>query len=170
LPSERRFAGSPKTIQICITLSFAGEVKPKAPRSKIFTSCKNVLTKYFGRPNPSFPSPVSPACYQMTLLVGLPENSGGQIRSFPLSTLFHHGSPCSHYHPVSNTSFFNFPAMSDGTPKTAFCGKTAGSPGGRVRIACLRRNKKAPGALRHKTQHVASIVAENEAHLLQPDC
>jgi hypothetical protein len=29
------------------------------------------------------------------LLIGLPESSGRWIRSFPLSTSFHHGSPCS---------------------------------------------------------------------------
>jgi hypothetical protein len=29
--------------------------------------------KYFARPNLSFPSPVPPACYQITLLVGLSE-------------------------------------------------------------------------------------------------
>jgi hypothetical protein len=31
----------------------------------------------------------------MTLLVVLPESSGGRIRSFPLSISFQHGSPCS---------------------------------------------------------------------------
>jgi hypothetical protein len=30
------------------------------------------------------------------LLVGLPERSGGRIRSFPPSTSFHHGYPCSY--------------------------------------------------------------------------
>jgi hypothetical protein len=35
--------------------------------------------KYFARP---------------TLLVGLPESSGGRIRSFPVSISFHQGSPC----------------------------------------------------------------------------
>jgi hypothetical protein len=48
--------------------------------------------KYFARPNLSFPSPVPPACYQITLLVGLSEFWW----SFPLSTSFHHGSPCSY--------------------------------------------------------------------------
>jgi len=45
----------------------------------------------------SFLSPIPPACYQMTLLVGLLESSGGRIRSFPLSTSsLHHGSPWSY--------------------------------------------------------------------------
>jgi hypothetical protein len=34
--------------------------------------------------------------YQMTLLVGLPESSGAQIRNPPLLISFHHGSPCSY--------------------------------------------------------------------------
>jgi hypothetical protein len=34
--------------------------------------------------------------YQMTLLVGLPESSGGRVRSFPLSTSFHHSFPWSY--------------------------------------------------------------------------
>jgi hypothetical protein len=43
----------------------------------------------------SFLSPIPPACYLMTLLVGLPERSGGQVSS-PLSVSFHHGSPNSY--------------------------------------------------------------------------
>jgi hypothetical protein len=35
-------------------------------------------------------------CYWMILLVRLQESSGGRTRSFPLSILFRHGSPCSY--------------------------------------------------------------------------
>jgi hypothetical protein len=38
----------------------------------------------------------------MTLLVVLPESSGEQIRSFSLSVLFHHSSPCSYITRVMN--------------------------------------------------------------------
>jgi hypothetical protein len=51
------------------------------------------MNRYFERPHSLFPSPVFPSCYQLTLLVGLPESSGLWIRSFHLSTSFHHGSP-----------------------------------------------------------------------------
>jgi hypothetical protein len=55
-----------------------------------FTACKISLASMnknisHGQ-NSSFPSPVLPACYLITLLVGLPESSGGRMRSFPLST------------------------------------------------------------------------------------
>jgi hypothetical protein len=60
-----------------------------------FTASKKSLgkyeQKYFARPN-SFPSPVTPACYYMTPLVGLPESSGGRIRIFSCrynSMVFH---------------------------------------------------------------------------------
>jgi hypothetical protein len=50
--------------------------------------------KVFCKAKFSFLSPIPPAFYLMTLPVGLPESSGGRIRSFPLSTSsFHHGSP-----------------------------------------------------------------------------
>jgi hypothetical protein len=45
--------------------------------------------KYFASLNSSFPLLVPPACYQVTVLVGLPESYGGRIRSFSLSTSFH---------------------------------------------------------------------------------
>jgi hypothetical protein len=32
-------------------------------------------------------------CYEMALLIGLPESSVGRIRSFPLLISFHHGPP-----------------------------------------------------------------------------
>jgi hypothetical protein len=80
------------TIKIRSTPSFGEEVKPSATCSKILQhikiTCKNEQ-KYFARPNSSFFSPVPPACYQMTLLVGFPEYSGGRIRSLPTS--FHDG-------------------------------------------------------------------------------
>jgi hypothetical protein len=41
-------------------------------------------------------SSIPPACYHITLLVGMPESSGGRIIS-PLSTSsLRYGSPCSH--------------------------------------------------------------------------
>jgi len=52
--------------------------------------------KYFERPNSPVPSPVLSACHQKTTLQGLPESSGGQISSLPLSTSFNRGSPCSY--------------------------------------------------------------------------
>jgi hypothetical protein len=75
-----------KAIKIHSTPSFGGEVKPEAPYRKILRHVKNNLQceqKYFARPNSYFPCPAYPACYEMTLLVGLPESSGGRIRCFP---------------------------------------------------------------------------------------
>jgi hypothetical protein len=75
--------------------SFGGEVKPEAPRRKILRHVKKSLASTFARPNSLFPSHIPPACYRMTLLVGMPDSSGGRI-SFPLSISFHHGSPFSY--------------------------------------------------------------------------
>jgi hypothetical protein len=41
---------------------------------------------------------IPPTCFQMTLLVGLPESSGGQVKSFCLLASSHHGSPMLIYH------------------------------------------------------------------------
>jgi hypothetical protein len=69
------------------------------PMSQDFTACKNhlqVLTKILHEASLSFLSSIPFACYHMTLLVGLPESSGGRVRRFPLSTLsFQHGPQCS---------------------------------------------------------------------------
>jgi hypothetical protein len=41
-------------------------------------------------------SPVPPACYQMTMLVGFAESCVGRIRRYSLSISFHRGSLCSY--------------------------------------------------------------------------
>jgi hypothetical protein len=56
------------------------------PCSKILHHVKitcNYEQKYFLRPNLSFPSPVPHACYQIVLLVELPENSVEEPEVFP---------------------------------------------------------------------------------------
>jgi hypothetical protein len=56
-----------------------------APCRKILRHAKEPFKawkRYFARPNSSFSSPIPPPCHQMTLLVGLPESSGGRIRNF----------------------------------------------------------------------------------------
>jgi hypothetical protein len=101
-PSVRGFrpgrgGGFLRAIKIRSTPSFGGEVKPEAPCHNIFRHVKITCRyeqKYFARPNSSFPFRIPPACYQMALLVILPDNSGGRIRSFPLSTSFHHMYRC----------------------------------------------------------------------------
>jgi hypothetical protein len=88
-----------RAIKIRSTPSFEEEVNPEAPCRKILrrvkVSYKNEQ-KYYASQDLSFHSPVPPACYQITVLVGMPGSSGGLIRSFTLSTSFHHASPCSH--------------------------------------------------------------------------
>jgi hypothetical protein len=57
------------TIQIRSTPSFGEKVKPEAPRRKILRHVKKLLAsmkKYLSRPNSSFLSPVTPACFHMT--------------------------------------------------------------------------------------------------------
>jgi hypothetical protein len=52
------------------TPSFGGLVKPEAPCYKILWHVKITCKyekKYFARSNSSFPSPVPPACYQVTV-------------------------------------------------------------------------------------------------------
>jgi hypothetical protein len=71
------------------TPSFGGKVKPKVPYRKIL--------RHVHRRAKFISSPALPAFYRMILLVGLPESSGGRIRSFPLSTSFHHCFPCSYH-------------------------------------------------------------------------
>jgi hypothetical protein len=74
--------------------------KTTGPKPSDFKTCKKSLASmnknYFASQNSSFPLPEPPACYQITLLVVLPESSGGRIKTFPVSTSFHHGSPCSY--------------------------------------------------------------------------
>jgi hypothetical protein len=95
----RRGDGYLRAIKIRSTPSFEEEVNPEVPYRKILrrvkVSYKNEQ-KYYASQDLSFPSPVPPACYQITLLVGMPGSSVGLIRSFTLSTSFHHASPCSH--------------------------------------------------------------------------
>jgi hypothetical protein len=57
-----------RAIKICSTPSFTGEVKPEAPCCKILGRVKyrKYKQKHFIRPNSLFPSPIPPACYQMT--------------------------------------------------------------------------------------------------------
>jgi hypothetical protein len=69
------------------------------------------MNKMFCKAKFSFLSLISAACYQMTLLVGLPESYGRRIRSPPLSTSsFHRGPAHSHitrgmnYWPVGGRS------------------------------------------------------------------
>jgi hypothetical protein len=87
-----------KAIKICSLPSLKGEVKLETPCCKILRHVK-ITCKYehkYCKIKFSFLSPIIPACYQMTMLVGLPESSGRWVRSFPLSTLFYHGFPCSY--------------------------------------------------------------------------
>jgi hypothetical protein len=87
-----------RVIKIHCSPSFGREVKPLVSCREILRHVKMACKyeeKYFARPNPSFPSTVPPVCYQMTLLIGLPEISGARIRNFPLTTTFHRGSPSS---------------------------------------------------------------------------
>jgi hypothetical protein len=78
---------------------FGGEVKLEVLCCKILwhvkVTCK-YEQKYFAKPNSAFTLPIPPACYQVTLLVGLLESSGVQIRSFSMLTSLHHGSPFSY--------------------------------------------------------------------------
>jgi hypothetical protein len=74
-----RSDGYLRTIKICSTASFGGEVKPEAP-CKILQHVK-ITCKYeqksFATPNPLFNSPVPPSWYLLlTLLVGLPDSCG----------------------------------------------------------------------------------------------
>jgi hypothetical protein len=71
------------------------DVKQSAKSRKILRHVKElfgVLKVYFASQNSSLLSPVPPVCFRMILLVGLPEISGGWIRSFRLSISFDHGS------------------------------------------------------------------------------
>jgi hypothetical protein len=84
-----------RAIKITSTPSFGEEVKPSALCHKILRHVKNhfeVWTKIFRKPNSSFPLPSSSWFATRWLLLGLPESSGGRIRSFILSILFRHGS------------------------------------------------------------------------------
>jgi hypothetical protein len=84
-----------RAIKYSSTPSFRGEVKLEAPCYKILRHVKShlqVWTKILCKAKFIIPS----ACCHMTVLVGLSVSSGGRIESFPLSTSFHHGSPCSY--------------------------------------------------------------------------
>jgi hypothetical protein len=86
-------------IKISSRPSLGEQVKPEAPCRKILRHVKITCKyeqKYFPRPYSSFLSHVPPACYQTTLLVELAGSSDTRIRSFPPSTSFHHGYPCSY--------------------------------------------------------------------------
>jgi hypothetical protein len=90
IPKVRRFKpgqgdGILRAIQICSI--------PSVARKKMTSKYEK---NYFIRPHSSFPLPIPPACYQMTVLVGLPESSSGRIRSLPLLASYHHGSVCSY--------------------------------------------------------------------------
>jgi hypothetical protein len=77
----------------------AHEIKPSIPCRNIVRYAKNhlqVWTETLRKAKFSFLSVIPPPCYQMTLLVVLPETSGGWI-SLPLSTSFHYVSPCSYH-------------------------------------------------------------------------
>jgi hypothetical protein len=107
LPLDPRFTGSNpasdeflKVIENHSTPSFEWEVKSEALCHKILRQVENhfqLWTEILCKAKFSFLFPIPPACYRMNLLVGLPESSGGRVRSFPLSTSsFHRGSPCSY--------------------------------------------------------------------------
>jgi hypothetical protein len=85
-------------IKICNTPSFGGEVNPDAPCYVIVACKKNhlqVWIKILSKAKFSFLLLIPSACYQMTLLVGLPKRSDGWVRNFPLSTSSsHHASSC----------------------------------------------------------------------------
>jgi hypothetical protein len=65
-PKVRRFKPL-RAIKIRSTPSFGWEAKPEAPCREILRNVKKSLEKYeqkyFAKPNLSFPSPVTPACY-----------------------------------------------------------------------------------------------------------
>jgi hypothetical protein len=65
-----------RTINISSTPSFGGEVQQEAPSCKTVWQV-NIIWKYeqkYFKTNFSFLSPIPPACYKMSLLVGLPES------------------------------------------------------------------------------------------------
>jgi hypothetical protein len=75
--------------------SFRGEAKLILRHVKNTCKYKQI---YLARHNSPFRSPVPPASYQMILLVEFPQNElWWTNQSFPLSTSFHHDSPCLYY-------------------------------------------------------------------------
>jgi hypothetical protein len=79
-----------RVIKVCSTPSFRGEVKPEAPCRKVLWHEKyhlQVWTEILNKAKFSSHLPIPPACYQMSLLVGLLESSGGQIRVFPVNIM-----------------------------------------------------------------------------------
>jgi hypothetical protein len=82
-----RSDGFLRATKIRSTPLFGGGVKPGPPCRKILRHVKKIICKCeqkrFSRSNSTFPLHVLPACYKMTLLVRLPDSSGGRIRAFP---------------------------------------------------------------------------------------
>jgi hypothetical protein len=79
-----------RATKIHSTSSLGREIKPEAPWRKILRHAKITCKyeqKYLARQNQSFHSPIPHACYQMFLLVGLQESSGGWVRSFPVKII-----------------------------------------------------------------------------------
>jgi hypothetical protein len=88
-----------RAIKIRSTSSFGGEVKPEAHCLKILRQVKYHLqlrTKILRKAKFIIPFSRSSCLLPDNSAVGLAQSSGGQIRSFPLSLSFHHGSPCSY--------------------------------------------------------------------------
>jgi hypothetical protein len=89
-----------RVIKVHSTPSIGGKVMTWVPCWNTWRYVKQhlqVWTDERRKANYSFLSPISPACYKITVLIGLPETSGGRVRSFLLSTsAFQHGSPCSY--------------------------------------------------------------------------
>jgi hypothetical protein len=80
LPSERKQSRGPHVLKILACTKITCKYEQNTSQGQIL---------------------IPPACYELTMPVGLPESSGGRNRSFPLSTSsFHHVSPCSYrvYH------------------------------------------------------------------------
>jgi hypothetical protein len=97
IPSRGRWIFSGEKIHS--TPSFGRREKPLVPSRKILRHVK-CPSKYESDTSQgkihNFLRKFLLLCWQMTMLVGLPESSGWRIRSFRLSISFHHGSRCSY--------------------------------------------------------------------------
>jgi hypothetical protein len=85
--------------KIHCTPSFGRVVKTQAPCCKILQHVKShlhVWTEILHKAKFSVHSPIPPACYQMSLLVGLPESSCEQVKSFLCR--HHHSTMVLHAH------------------------------------------------------------------------
>jgi hypothetical protein len=72
-----------RAIKICSTPSFRWEVKPEVPCCKILRHAKDPLTYQITECANSHSSINSSELFHLSLLVGLPESSDRQVRSYP---------------------------------------------------------------------------------------